>query len=58
MPTPQNQNLLPSYEECTSPSYEDRSPPYYEECIPPSYEAIIGQNFFMDFEHTENVTAL
>ena len=56
MPTPQNHNLLPSYEECTSASYEDSSPPSYEDCIPPSYEEISGQNLFL--ERTENVTIL
>ena len=58
MPTPQNQNLLPSYEECTSPSYEDSSPPSYEDCIPPSYEEITGQSLFLEYEHTRNVTVL
>ena len=58
MPTPQNQNLLPSYEECTSPSYEDSSPPSYEDCIPPSYEEITGQSLFLEYERTGNVTVL
>ena len=58
MPTPRNQNLLPSYEECTSTSCEDSSPPSYEDCIPPSYEAVTGQNLFLEYEHTGNVTVL
>ena len=57
MPTPRNQNLLPSYEECTS-SHEGSSPPSYEDCIPPSYEEITGQNLFLEYERTGNVTAL
>lgn len=54
----QNQDLLPSYEECTSPSYEDSSPPSYEECIPPSYEEIVGQNLPVEYELTGTVMVL